>query len=75
MGLLPLCYSKVAQNAYLAIVFGVSASLLLTGIDRFLIDAYLDLEWHLLRERNKVKLVDAGLLYDYLIMDHFIRRI
>jgi hypothetical protein len=75
LGLLPLCYSKVAQKAYLAIVLCVSAPLLLTGIDRFLIDAYLDLEWHLLRERNKVKLVDAGLLYDHLIMDHFVRGI
>lgn len=52
----------------------VSAALFLTSIDGFLIYADQDLEWHLLGERNKVELVDASLLHDHLIIDHFEQR-
>ncbi len=72
--MLPLCYSKVTQGAYLAIMLRVSAALFLISIDGFLIYADQDLEWHLLGERNKVELVDASLLHDHLIIDHFEQR-
>jgi len=52
----------------------VSAALFLTSVDGFLIYVDQDLEWHLLGERNKVELVDASLLHDDLIIDHFEQR-